>query len=156
MSFTKKLRIALMGIDNPRPLNDTTPSNKFETIKLLSNKTIECWYIRSEVRAVGTVILFHGYGGQKSSMLDKADEFIGMGYNVLLADFMGSGSSEGDQTTIGYKEAEEVKSCYDFIIKKGNKPVYLFGTSMGAAAILKCIHDYNINPTGIIIECPFG
>jgi alpha-beta hydrolase superfamily lysophospholipase len=27
---------------------------------------------------------------------------------------------------------------------------------MGAVAILKAIHDYKIEPAGIIIECPFG
>jgi pimeloyl-ACP methyl ester carboxylesterase len=32
----------------------------------------------------------------------------------------------------------------------------LFGTSLGAVAILKSINDYHIQPTGIIVECPFG
>ncbi len=27
---------------------------------------------------------------------------------------------------------------------------------MGAVAIMKAIHDYRINPKGIILECPFG
>src|SRR5678809_1487848 len=77
-------------------------------------------------------------------------------YNTLLVDFMGSGGSEGSQTTIGYKEAEEVKTCFDYVVKSGEKRVYLFGTSLGAVAILKGISDYNIDPAGIIIECPFG
>ncbi len=156
LSFSKKLKLALTGVDNPRPQDDTVPSQKFETIQLQSNKKIECWYIPCQIRVRGTVILCHGYGGQKSSMLDKANEFISIGYNALLVDFMGSGGSEGNQTTIGYDEAEEVKTCYDYISKEDTQAVYLFGTSMGAAAILKCMHDYNISPTGIIIECPFS
>lgn len=74
----------------------------------------------------------------------------------MLVDFMGAGGSEGNQTTIGYKEAEQVKSCFDYILAKQEKKIYLFGTSLGAAAILKSIHDYDIKPAGIIIECPFS
>src|SRR5437773_2704643 len=73
------------------------------------SELIQCWSIKTD-SAKGTVILFHGYGGQKSSLLGKSNEFIEQGYNTLLVDFMGSGGSEGNQTTMGYKEAEEVKN----------------------------------------------
>jgi hypothetical protein len=89
-------------------------------------------------------------------MLDKAEVFYGLGYNTFLVDFMGSGGSEGNQTTIGYLEAEEVKTCFDFLTHHGERNIYLFGTSMGAVAIMKAISDYNIKPKGIVIECPFG
>jgi uncharacterized protein len=75
---------------------------------------------------------------------------------VLLVDFMGSGGSAGSRTTIGYDEAEQVKQAYDFLAGKGDTTIFLFGTSMGAVAILKSLSDYKIEPTGIIIECPFG
>jgi pimeloyl-ACP methyl ester carboxylesterase len=97
-----------------------------------------------------------GYGGDKSQMLTDADELLKMGYNTLLVDFMGSGGSEGNETTIGVKEAEEVKSCYDYLAQRGEKKILLFGTSMGAAAILKAINDYHLNPAAVILECPFG
>ena len=150
-----KLKSLIFGVSNPRPRNTNTPSQKFETVNLSSNKIIECWDIHTE-KAKGTVILFHGYGGEKSSMLGRSDEFIKQGYNTLLVDFMGSGGSEGDQTTIGYYEAQEVKTCYDYLVAKGEKDIYLFGTSMGAVAILKSMNDYGIEPKGIMLECPFG
>ena len=155
LSFGQKVKALLFGINNPRPVNNSAPSRIFETIILQSNKKIECWFIKAD-SSRGSVILFHGYGGEKSSMLDKADEFLDLGYSTLLVDFMGAGGSEGNQTTIGFKEAEEVKSCYDYLWAKGEKKIFLFGTSLGAAAILKSIHDYPIDPAGIIIECPFG
>ncbi len=125
LSFGGKLQALFFGINNPRPENKTKPDRPFETVVLQSNKKIECWYIKTD-SAVGTVIMFHGYGGEKSSMLNVAEEFIGLGYNTMLVDFMGSGGSEGDQTTIGFKEAEEVKTCYDYIASKGEKNIYLF------------------------------
>jgi len=155
LSFGEKLKVLAFGISNPRPTNATLPSRKYETITLQSNKRIECWNIHAE-NPKGTVILFHGYSGEKSSMIDKSDVFLAMGYNTILVDFMGSGGSEGNQTTIGFYEAEEVKSCYDYVKNTGEKHIYLFGTSMGAAAAMKAINDYHIQPEGLIIECPFG
>ena len=156
LTFGNKIKMLLLGIDNDRPIDDVLPTQKFETIKLQSNKTIECWSIKTDSVSKGTIIIFHGYVDDKSKMIDKSDEFLGMGYNTLLVDFMGSGGSDGNQTTIGYKEAEEVKTCFDYVAKTGEKNIYLFGTSMGAAAILKSIDDYNIKPKAILLECPYG
>lgn len=158
LNMGDKLKTLLLGINNPRPINTLVPIQTYETITLQSNKKIEAWYIPAfnKDRAKGTVILFHGYGGNKASMLDKSDVFYAQKYNVMLVDFMGSGGSEGNQTTIGFKEAEEVKTCYDYLVKKGEKNIYLFGTSMGAVAILKSIADYQIQPKAILLECPFG
>lgn len=150
-----KIKTLLLGINNPRPTNKEKPE-KYQQIELQSNKKIDCWYLKKQDTAKGTVIIFHGYSGEKSGMLDKADEFEKLNYNVLLVDFMGSGGSEGNQTTLGYKEAEEVKTTFDYLTQNGEKNIYLFGTSMGAVAILKAINDYQLSPKGIIIECPFG
>jgi uncharacterized protein len=151
----EKIKTLCFGVNNPKPKATTFPTQKFETIKLQSNKIIECWSIQAQ-NPKGTVILFHGYGNEKSANIDKSDAFLQMGYNTILVDFMGCGNSEGVQTTVGFKEAAEVRTVFDFITQKGEKNIYLFGTSMGAVAIMKAINDFKINPKGIIIECPFG
>lgn len=155
------VKALIFGVNNPRPTNNATPTQNFKTIELQSNKKIESWLISLKHSAEadsgkGTVILFHGYSGEKSSMLDKSDEFLNLGYNTFIVDFMGSGGSEGNQTTLGFKESEEVKTAFDYLTAQGEKNIYLFGTSMGAVAILKAINDYDLKPKGIIIECPFG
>lgn len=155
LGMGQKIQTLVFGVSNPRPANLAQPDTLFETIKLKSNKEIECWRINTN-NAKGTVILFHGYSGDKSSLLDKAAIFRKLGYNTFLVDFMGSGGSEGDQTTIGFKEAEQVNTSFDYLKKTGEKNIYLFGTSMGAVAIMKAIGDHQIAPKGIIIECPFG
>jgi len=150
----EKLGALIFGVNNPRPVNDKLPEQEFQTIRLEGDHQIECWYIPAGVK--GSVILFHGYAGKKSGMLDKANVVIELGYNALLIDFMGTGNSEGDQTTIGYFEAEQVKTAVEFLTGQGEKNIYLFGTSMGAVAIMKAIDDYRLDVAGIIIECPFG
>lgn len=155
LSRAQKLKTLLLGVSNPRPQNQIVPNSKYETIKLESNRSIQCWSIKTE-KAKGTVVLFHGFGGNKSLMLDKSDVFRKLGYNTFLVDFMGSGGSEGCQTTIGYLEAEQVKTAVDHLKQAGEKNIYLFGTSMGAVAIMKSIVDFNLSLKGIILECPFG
>ena len=155
ISNVEKLQVILTGVNNPKPLAKKEPSQDYEQVNIQSNVRLEGWEMEAD-SAKGTVILFHGYGGEKSSMLDKADVFLELGLNVLLIDFMGSGNSEGNQTTIGFQEAENVKSCYDYLVQRGEKNIYLFGTSMGAVAIMKAIQDYQLAPKAIVLECPFG
>ncbi len=154
-SAGQKLSSLFLGVDMPRPVNDSLPILPYETITLQSNKTLECWYIKAD-SAIGTVALFHGYGGSKSSMLQRGYYLHSLGYNLLLADFMGSGGSEGNTTTIGLLEGAQVKTCVDYLVKRGDKNICLFGTSMGAASILKAMDTEPLPVQSLILECPFG
>jgi len=155
LSRLEKIKILFAGVDNPKPINRKLPVGEFETVSIKSTVLLECWKLSATV-SKGTVIMFHGFAGEKSSLLDRSDVFLKLGYNVLLVDFMGSGGSEGNETSIGYKEAEQVKDCFDYVVNSGEKNIVLFGTSMGAAAIFKAMDDYTLNASSIIIECPFG
>ncbi|MFP9098062.1 alpha/beta hydrolase [Flavobacterium sp. RHBU_24] len=155
MTNTQKAKLLLLGATLPRPVNTDLPSRDFERVTLQSNVQLSAWYIKAK-KPKGTVLLFHGYQGNKSGLLPAANRFIAMGYNVLLTDFMGSGGSEGNSTTIGFDEAEEVKDCFNYIQQKGEQHIYLYGSSMGAVAIMKAIADYKLAAKGILIGCPFG
>lgn len=155
LSAIEKAGLLLTGIDNPRPQNKAVPDTAYETVQIQSNKVLEAWWIKRD-SARGTVVLFHGYGGEKSSMLEKAAVFRQKGFNTLLVDFMGAGKSEGRQTTIGFLEAQEVKDCFLYLKEQGETNIHLFGTSMGAVAILRAIDQYPIQPSSLILECPFG
>lgn len=155
LSFYQKLKVLAFGVSNPRPNNTAKPTQNYQIINLQSNKNIECWLIK-QANSQGTVILFHGYGGNKSLMLDKAAIFNDLGYSTLLVDFAGSGGSESNETTIGFNESLQVKTCYDYMQLQGEQNIILFGTSMGAVAMMKSVSDYNLLPTKLILECPFG
>ena len=153
LSVGEKLEILFLGIDNPKPVNKRRPTREHETI--IVDNALTGWQIRTP-NSLGTVILFHGYAGEKSSLLERSEAFLQMGYSVLLVDFKGSGESTGQSTSIGYHEADQVKQCYNYLVESGEENIYLFGTSMGATAILKCIHDHAITPKAVVLECPFG
>lgn len=153
LSIVEKLETLFMGIDNPKPVNKRKPTQAYHDIVI--DDSLACWIIKAP-DAKGTVILFHGYAGEKSSLLDRSDALLSFGYTVMLVDFKGSGESKGNSTSIGFFEADQVKRCYDYLVRTGEQDIFLFGTSMGAAAILKCVNDYDVTPKGIILECPFG
>jgi len=156
LTSAQKLSFLFSGVNNPRPVDNKLPARAYQTIKINSNVTLDCWYMPADSAAKETVIIFHGYTASKSGLLERASVLLQNGYNCLLVDFMGSGGSGGNGTTIGYKEAEEVKSAYDYVQTQDKGNIFLCGTSMGAVAIMKAIKDYKLQPKGIILECPFG
>lgn len=155
LSFGEKVSAMLFGVALPRPENTTTPDAPYQTILLPGSPKTACWMIPADL-AIGTVVICHGYGGSKGSMLDKAGVFRQLHYNTLLPDFMGAGGSDGNTTTIGYKEAAQVAGCVDYLHTRGERNIVLFGTSMGAAAIMKAAQDSALPVRALILECPFG
>lgn len=151
----QKFSTLVFGVSNPRAVNKRTPAAGFETLVFGGPMHIEGWYLPVP-DAKGTIILFHGYGAQKSSLIDRAAIFNQLGFNAFLIDFMGAGGSAGNQTTIGYREAEQVKASFDYLAARGEKNIYLFGTSMGAVAIMRAVSQLDVAPRGIMLECPFG
>ena len=156
LSVAEKLNTALFGISIPKPMNKEVPSREYEVFKVQSDEVLEGWHIKVP-DAKGTVILFHGYAGYKSMLLPYSDEFNQKGYSTVLIDFRGSGGSSGNTTTIGFKEGKDVKMTLEYVQQHyPSHKIILFGTSMGAAAIMKAVAQYNIQSDKIILECPFG
>lgn len=146
----------LLGVDMPRPKNDVEPQVPFKEIWLTNeNGNISSWWIEQD-SAKGIIILSHGYGACKSKMLPVANAFIGMGYSTFIFDSTGSGDSEGNHCTIGYKEAKDLKTVYNHVKDNYKGDIYTFGSSMGAALTLKSIAEEGIDPKGVILHCPFG
>ncbi len=157
LSALGKIKVLLFGIKNPKPSNDCIPTGNFDTVffKTHHNHTLGAWQI-NVCNPKGTVILFHGYTGKKSDMLDEGEKFNELGYSTLLVDFFGSGDSDGNTTTLGFYEAYDVASAFEYVKKQSLGKIILFGASMGAVSILKAVSVFDLDPDGIILECPYG
>ena len=133
------------------------PVTLYDTIQFTtaSGSKLEAWYIKADVPK-GTVILFHGLNSNKGNVLNEAYEFLSYGYSTMLIDIRAHGNSEGGVNTIGYKESEEVKLAYDYISKKGEKNIVLWGMSLGAVIIAKAIWQFDLHPQKIILDMPFN
>lgn len=147
------------GMDVARPMSDILPARPYSTVQIPAedDNTMEAWIIKTDSVSKGLFLLFHGYTDHAQTMLHEAYPLLDMGYDVLIPNFRGSGHSYSDQTTIGYLEAANVKQVYDYA-EKELKPssISLVGMSMGAAAITKAMHDYQLNVKCIILEAPYG
>lgn len=157
MSSLEKAKMILLGVRIAKSSIRMTPDDEYETIHLSTSNglQLEGWWIPVP-SSKGTVVLFHGYGGSKDSPISEAAYFRQLGYNTLLMDFRGHGNSDGNVCTIGYKEAEDVMLAYNFVQQKGEKHIVLWGVSMGAAAILRAVPVYHLQPEKVILECSFA
>jgi uncharacterized protein len=147
------------GMKIPRSLPPPPAKFPVDTVVFTTKNgtRIDCWYGRTDSASKGTVILCHNYTGSKATFAHVAAEFRYMGYNVLIADLRGHGSSSGNVTTLGFKEAEEVKLAFDYIQQqKGEKNIFLWGASMGAVAIAKAVSQYDLKPAAVLLEMPFA
>ncbi|SJZ91326.1 alpha/beta hydrolase [Anaerorhabdus furcosa] len=103
------------------------------------------------------VIVFHAYDFFGAQVLDVPKHFYDEGYNCLIVDQRGYGLSEGDYTTLGWKEHYDCIDWIDFIIKQNqNAKIVLHGTSLGATAVLNATGEFlPSNVVCAISDCAF-
>ncbi|MGI6712649.1 MAG: alpha/beta hydrolase [Bacillota bacterium] len=108
-----------------------------------------------------TVIFAHGYAKNRLQTdvpaLPIAQSLIENGYNVLMFDFRNSGKSEGNITSIGQFETQDLLGAVDYIKSRPdiNKDIVLFGFSMGAAtSILAGAREPSVS--AVIADAPFA
>ncbi len=156
LSTFDKIKTVLLGVSIPRPIDTIFPKQIFETVYFESDLKLESWLIQNS-HPKGVVLMFHGFASSKSGLLRYAEEFYKAGYTTLLTDLRGNGGSEGHQCTIGFKESKDVKASIEYVQKRfPNQKIILFGSSMGAASIMKAVESYDVVADRIILECPFG
>jgi alpha-beta hydrolase superfamily lysophospholipase len=156
LSVGQKIKVLVTGVDMPKPLTKALPIYAYRSFTIAGAETLCGWHIPAD-KAKGNVVLFHGYGGEKSDMLDRAYAMVDMGYNVYLVDFRGAGCATGSTCTIGYQEADDVISVLQYLKQQHVNNVVLLGTSMGAAATMRAMAMGNTYAVkGIVLECPFG
>ena len=83
-----------------------------------------------------TVVLAHGWGGNKSNLLDRA-AVLHDAYNLVLFDFRNHGQSQAALTTQGVREADDVRAMIDWLVsRKAPDRIAVLGESMGGASVL--------------------
>lgn len=160
LGLLARLRVILTGVNVPRPRNASTPADvglPFATVPLVSRDgvALEAWHIPSGRR--NPIILgFPGYAASKSTLLPSARALHDLGYDTLLVDFYGAGGSSGNETSLGYREAEDVAAALRYAREAHpERKVALYGFSMGAGAILRAVAVEGARPDAIILEATF-
>jgi len=160
LSVMRKVQVLVSGVSVPRPENAGTPEDiglPSETVSFgaADDVRIEGWWI-APPEPRGTVILFHGYGASRSSLLTEAKALYDLGYTAVPIDFRGGGGSDGNSTTLGYYEAQDVAAAVRYVRERdATRPLILYGQSMGGAAVLRSIAALDVQPDGIILDSTF-
>jgi hypothetical protein len=160
LGFLAKANVLVSGVQIPRPTNHVTPNHvglDFDVRRFdgADGTSYEAWYVPGPPSAP-LALLFHGYSESKARLLDEAKAFHELGFGLLLVDFRGSGGSSGHETTIGYREADDVAAAMAYARDRlaRDRPI-LYGRSMGSAAVLRAVSALQVEAAAIILESPF-
>lgn len=100
--------------------------------------TIAGWYVPPQNGV--TVILLHGYGGNRMGTLWHARQLVPAGYGVLMYDERASGESEGAYRSYGWEDPRDVAGAIRFIETrpdKGQGRIGMAGCSIGGQISLQ-------------------
>jgi uncharacterized protein len=101
-----------------------------------SGSLIRAWLVRGRPRA-GAVLLLHGVGSNRTSMLRRAQFLHALGFAVLAPDFQAHGESTGGHVTFGARESLDAAAAMAFLRDAApNERIGVIGVSMGGAASL--------------------
>ena len=106
------------------------------TFASTSGSLIHAWFSRGRPGA-GAVLLLHGVGSNRESMLGRARFLHDEGFTVLAPDFQAHGESPGEHITFGARESLDAAAAMDFLHEVAPaERVGVIGVSMGGAATL--------------------
>lgn len=101
-----------------------------------SGSRIHAWFARGRAGA-GAVLLLHGVGSNRTSMLGRAEFLHDLGFTVLAPDFQAHGESPGEHVTFGARESLDAAAAMAFLHQAvPAERVGVIGVSMGGAATL--------------------
>ena len=130
-------------------------SMDYEDVYLQTSDGVQLngWFVPAE-SPKGTVLMFHGNGGNISHRLDTIAIFHKLGYNAMIIDYRGYGRSKGSPSEQGtYRDAETVWTYLTRKRKIDPKRIVLFGRSLGGAvAAWLAVEKHS---AGLIIESTF-
>jgi uncharacterized protein len=103
--------------------------------------TLRGWWVPGTKHR--TVVMVHGWTSSRQEPMRRSAYLHAAGYNLLLFDLRGHGTSDGSYTTMGASEPDDVQQAVAFAQRRDPvAPVALIGYSMGASlAIETGAHD---------------
>lgn len=162
-SITRKLRDENESYNfflKKRVINDDLyKSLKKENIEITSidNLKLSAMLLLNKEHTNKFVILVHGISIGYVGSLKYLDIFFNKGFNVLIIHQRRHGKSQGQYSTYGYFEKQDVNLWINYLIHRFGKNIILglHGESMGASTALQTI-PLNPNIRFVIEDCGYS
>jgi fermentation-respiration switch protein FrsA (DUF1100 family) len=120
---------------------------------------LNAWFLPAKGEVKGTILHLHGNAENISTHVGSVYWLPKYGYNVFTFDYRGYGASEGSPSIDGVQE-DALRAAKFLLNQPGikEKPVFLFGQSIGASIALHLASRPEIKPvfTAVIAESPFS
>lgn len=136
-------------------MNDSNYNDKYLTTD--NNLKLHTYEIKQENETNKWAIVVHGYTSEGKLLSSKAKHLYNMGYNILIPDLRGHGTSQGDYIGMGWDDRLDIIDWINYIVdSNSNSEIALHGTSMGAATVLM-VSGENLpsNLKAIIADCGY-
>ena len=133
-------------------------AERIESFRLTTrdHQQIGAWLFRGE-EGSDCVLLLHGNGETRRSMLPLAKRLHRSGQTVLLITFRGHGDSGGDRNDFGYSGKEDVLAAVRYLEKHfSGSQIFIVGRSLGAAAAIFAAKDLGDRIAGYLLESPYN
>jgi alpha-beta hydrolase superfamily lysophospholipase len=92
--------------------------------------TLAGWFVPSQNGV--TIILLHGYGGNRTGMIWHAQQLVNAGYGVLMYDERASGESTGEYRSYGWEDTRD-EGCHSLHSGTNRMQMLGLGCSTGAS-----------------------
>lgn len=109
--------------------------------------------IKPETTPVGTVIFYHGAGGNVSNYVFMVKPLVKAGYQIYMVDFRGYGNSIGNPTHQNI--AADGQLFFDYVLKQKETkklPVVVYGASIGSQIATKIVKDNQSKINGFVFD----
>lgn len=146
-------RLLIQSYNKPVIYQNYFPKEKVQNWNLITqdNQKISAWFIKKDTSKV--IVLLAGKGGNRLSMMEKANFYLDKNYSVVMPDLRGTGNSKADFVTIGYNERFDLFACIDTLQKLHYTKIGAQGHSLGAATIAYSFKDFSDYSFVVLESC---
>jgi alpha-beta hydrolase superfamily lysophospholipase len=117
--------------------------------------TIGAWLVHGKPEK-GCVLLLHGNGGSRGSMLPVMEMLAKADYTVLAISLRAHGDSTGEINDIGWSARHDVVAAVNFLQSEfPGRSIRILGRSLGAAAAVFAAKELDGRVAGYFLEHPY-
>jgi alpha-beta hydrolase superfamily lysophospholipase len=99
------------------------------------------------------VLLFHGVNNSREQTLSRIALLVPAGFRCLTVDHRAHGQSQGQRSSFGYHERNDVRALLKFAgMHWQAQPLAVLGMSMGAAAVCFAAKDVRTRAKAVVLE----